>query len=62
MGDMSLNITINLPGFTKTVTAAAYISPDADKSFPDMPAALNQVYTALAALIDKTTVIATQNI
>ena len=62
MGDMSLSIMVNLPELQKTVTAAAYISPDAYRSFPDMPAALNQVYSALATLIDKATVIATQNI
>ena len=62
LGDMSLSIMVNLPELQKTVTAAAYISPDAYRSFSDMPAALNQVYSALAALIDKATVIATQNI
>jgi hypothetical protein len=61
-GDMILNMAVNLPGLFKSVSAFVYISPDNDRSFPDMPAALNQVYSALAALMDRATVIAQQNI
>ena len=61
-GDTILDVTANVQGLRKSITAISFISPDGDKSFPDMPPALNQVYSALAALMDKATIIATRNI
>ncbi|MDV2988920.1 MAG: hypothetical protein P3T54_01985 [Dehalogenimonas sp.] len=61
-GDMILSITASVNGLTHTVNATGYLSPDGDRSFPDMPAQLSQVYEAIVSLTDKLVTVIQQEI
>jgi hypothetical protein len=55
-GDMIFTVSIDFDGVNKSVTAANYLTPDNNETYPDMPYPLNDIYVALKNVVSDSTV------